>query len=49
MYYTVGTQFINLVGMVTTWLTTNFIGSAYMFMILMLFFTVIFTLGGKNR
>lgn len=48
-YTTVGTSFINLCTAVVTWLTTNFIGSAYMFMILMFFFTVIFTLGGKNQ
>lgn len=49
MYSTVGSHFINLVGMIIAWLTTNFIGSAYMFMILMIFFAVIFTLGGKNQ
>lgn len=49
MYYTVGAQFINLCSLVVTWLTSNFIGAAYMFFILMIFFTVIFTLGGKNR
>ena len=49
MYTTVGTSFVNLTAQVITWLTTNFIGSAYMFMVLMLFFTVIFTLGGKNQ
>lgn len=49
MFFTVGTSFISLCGLVTTWLTTNFLGGMYMFFILMLFFTVIFTLGGKNK
>lgn len=49
MFVTVGSSFINLVGVVTAWLTTNFIGGMYMFFILMLFFSVIFHLGGKNK
>lgn len=49
MFVTVGSSFINLCGTVTAWLATNFIGGMYMFFILMIFFNVIFTLGGKNR
>lgn len=49
MYTTVGSKFIQLFAQVTGWLAGNFIGSAYMFMILMFFFMVIFTLGGKNQ
>lgn len=49
MFVTVGSAFINLCGVVTAWLTTNFIGGMYMFFVLMIFFSVIFTLGGKNK
>lgn len=49
MYSTVGSSFINLVLLVIDWLTKSFIGSAYMFMILMLFFAIVFSLGGKNQ
>lgn len=31
------------------WLSTNIFGSLYMFYIVLIFFTVIFTLGGKNK
>lgn len=49
MYSTVGAKFISLIGQVIDWLSFNFIGSAYMFMILMVLFAVILTLGGKNE
>lgn len=32
-----------------SWLSTNIFGTLYMFYILMIFFTIIFTLGGKNK
>lgn len=32
-----------------TWLSTNIFGALYMFYIVLMFFTVIFTLGGKNK
>lgn len=49
MFVTVGSAFVGWCGLVTTWLASNFIGGMYMFFILMIFFTVIFTLGGKNK
>lgn len=49
MYQTVGSYLIYLSTQVVIWLTSNFIGSAYMFMILMIFFAVIYTLGGRNQ
>lgn len=49
MYSLVGAKFISLIGQVVGWLSLNFIGSAYMFMILMVLFSVILTLGGKNE
>lgn len=49
MYSVVGASFISLIGQVVSWLSLNFIGSAYMFMILMVLFSVILTLGGKNE
>lgn len=32
-----------------SWLSTNAIGALYMWFIVLFFFSVIFTLGGKNR
>lgn len=49
MYQVVGSSFINLVAQVILWLTSNFIGAAYMLMIVFILFAVIFTLGGKNQ
>lgn len=49
MFILVGNKFISLVGLVTGWLTGNFIGGLYMFFILFLFFRVCITLGGKNK
>ena len=49
MFTTVGPNFIAMCILVIEWLLSNFLGSAYMFMVLMVFFAVIFTLGGKNQ
>lgn len=49
MFVTVGNAFINLCGIVTAWLTTNFIGGMYMFFILLIFFSVLLTVGGNNK
>jgi len=49
MFVVVGNAFISLCGSVTAWLSTNFIGGMYMFFILMIFFSVVITLGGNNK
>ncbi len=48
MFITVGNSFINLCSLVITWLTGNFIGGLYMFIIVCFVFSVIYHLGGKN-
>lgn len=45
----VGSLIINIWVSTFAWLSTNAIGSLYMFLIMMLFFKVIFSLGGKNK
>lgn len=47
--YVVGDAFIHYIGDVMVWLTSNFIGSFYMFAILCVLFMVIFSLGGHNK
>lgn len=49
MILQVGNAFISLVGQYTSWLTGNIFGAYAMFCILMLFFSVIISLGGHNR
>lgn len=48
-YSTVGSGLISLSTQVITWLLTNFIGTMYLFFILMILFSVVFYLGGHNR
>lgn len=48
-FSTVGGWFIQMFTTVIYWLSQSFMGTIYMFAILMLFFTVIFSLGGKNK
>ena len=49
VYGTVGSSLISNFAHITAWLTSNFIGTMYMFFVLMIFFYVILTLGGKNK
>lgn len=44
----VGNMILNIWSSFFTWLTTNPIGSMFMFLIMLALFKVFYTLGGKN-
>jgi len=49
MFLTVGNSLITYIGMITTWLSTNFIGGMYMFLLAFVVFYIILSLGGKKK